>query len=62
MTNGFRQDKFCIKFLVCPISRNYSNDAKEAESLDCCGLPLNWGLTLGMFNTAIYGKNSTVYL
>ena len=34
-------------------SRHYSNDAKEADILDRCGLPLN-GIKLGVFNIAIY--------
>ena len=36
-----------LSFLKSVISRNYSNDAKEADILDCCGLPLLGGLNLG---------------
>ena len=44
-------------FLKSVTSRHCSNDRKEANILDRCGLPLNWGgINLGVFNTAIYGK------
>ena len=48
-------------FLKSVTSRHCSNDRKEANILDRCGLPLNWGMgggggKLGVFNTAIYGK------
>ena len=53
-------------FLKSVTSRHCSNDRKEANILDRCGLPLKWGGggggKLGVFNTAIYGKNSTVFL
>ena len=37
-------------FFKSVTSRHCSNDRKEANILDRCGLPLNW------VNTAIYGK------
>ena len=52
-------------FLKSVTSRHCSNDRKEANILDRCGLPLNWegggggGLNLGVCNTTIYGKKST---
>ena len=42
-----------VKFLKSATSRHCSNDTKEADNLDCCGL-LNLGVFI--FNTAIYGK------
>ena len=32
-----------LNFFKSVTSRNYSNDAKEADILDRCGLPLNGG-------------------
>ena len=52
---------FSVSNLKSVISRHCSNDTKEADVLDRCGLPLNGGLNFGMFNTAIYGK-SAVFL
>ena len=45
MFHGLGQDFSCIKFLVLKsvTSRHCSNDRKEANILDRCGLPLNWG-------------------
>ena len=39
--------------------RHYSNDAKEADILYLCGLPVN-GVKLGVFHTAIYGNKQGV--
>ena len=38
MFHGFGQDNSCIKFLEVS-----DNGRKEANILDRCGLPLNWG-------------------
>ena len=48
-------------FLKSVTSRHCSNDTKEADILDRCGLPLN-GVKLAGYLTLRYMENSMVFL
>ena len=47
-------------FLLSVTKRHYSNDAKEVDNLDLCGLSLNWYQTLGVLHFYVW-KNIRCY-
>ena len=54
-------DTFSVSnFLYSVTLRPYSNDVKEADILDLCGLPLNDGSKIEVFYTETYGKKYCV--
>ena len=58
MFHGLGQGIYCTNVLKSVAVRHYLNDAKEADILDYCGLPLNWGLNLGWGRTGLVVRAS----